>query len=285
MKLLPLTQGYFAQVDDEDYERVSQFTWCAQKVRGKWRAMHQINVIGDWGVIRLHSFVLGITDGKMRVELKDGNALNCQKNNLRTRREPPKRLGVMKLRKLCEHSQRRNLCMVCLDAGTGGGSICEHGRDRSVCKECKGTSICEHGLRRIYCQKCKVLGTGGVSRCEHDRVRANCEECGGFPIMARHMQYGARGRAKKDNVPFTITVQDILEMIGDGKCPVFGTPYKLASRKQCDESATLDKFIPELGYTKDNCAVISWRANDLKRDATAEELLRVTRWMYQQATV
>ena len=29
MKEIPLTQGYVALVDDEDYERVAQFTWHA----------------------------------------------------------------------------------------------------------------------------------------------------------------------------------------------------------------------------------------------------------------
>jgi hypothetical protein len=31
MRKIPLTQGYVALVDDEDYERVSQFNWSAQK--------------------------------------------------------------------------------------------------------------------------------------------------------------------------------------------------------------------------------------------------------------
>ena len=29
MRLIKLTKGYFAQVDDEDFERVSQFKWFA----------------------------------------------------------------------------------------------------------------------------------------------------------------------------------------------------------------------------------------------------------------
>lgn len=34
----------------------------------------------------------------------------------------------------------------------------------------------------------------------------------------------------------------------------------------------MDRIIPELGYTKGNVVVISFRANRLKNDATYEEL-------------
>jgi hypothetical protein len=80
-------------------------------------------------------------------------------------------------------------------------------------------------------------------------------------------------------MPFTITVEDVLGMIGEGKCPVFDTTYPLDSRVMCDESATLDKFIPELGYTKENCTVISRLANLIKSKATANQVRKVSRWM------
>jgi hypothetical protein len=40
----------------------------------------------------------------------------------------------------------------------------------------------------------------------------------------------------------------------------------------------LDRLIPELGYVKGNIAVVSTRANTLKRDATPEELMKVARF-------
>jgi hypothetical protein len=93
----------------------------------------------------------------------------------------------------------------------------------------------------------------------------------------------AKGRAKHRGLSFTITVDDILELIGDGKCPVFNTAYPLDSRQMCDESASLDRFIPSQGYTKENCAVLSMLANNIKTNATAGQVLQVARWMFQQA--
>jgi hypothetical protein len=103
-------------------------------------------------------------------------------------------------------------------------------------------------------------------------------------MLAKALWVSAKYRSKKSRLPFTITVDDILEMIGkDGKCPVFDTAYPLDTRRVCDESATLDKRIPELGYTRENCAVISWLANTIKSKATAGQVLRTAQWMYQQA--
>jgi hypothetical protein len=44
----------------------------------------------------------------------------------------------------------------------------------------------------------------------------------------------------------------------------------------------VDRINPALGYVPGNIAVISWRANNLKRDAAAAELRRIADWMDAQ---
>lgn len=85
MKEIPITQGYFAQVDDEDYE--SMMKW-------KWQIVNRTNTnYAKCGVCRprihlittyrMHRMILGITDPKIQIDHKDGNGLNNQKSNLR----------------------------------------------------------------------------------------------------------------------------------------------------------------------------------------------------------
>ena len=81
----------------------------------------------------------------------------------------------------------------------------------------------------------------------------------------------AKMRAKRAGLPFTITVLDVVGVVVD-TCPLLGLPLIYATGKIYDNSPTLDRKICERGYTKDNIAVISHRANRLKSDASLEEL-------------
>jgi hypothetical protein len=63
-------------------------------------------------------------------------------------------------------------------------------------------------------------------------------------------------------------------------CPVLGIPIAVGnSNGPSPNSPSLDRFIPELGYVRENVRVISWRANRLKSDATLEEIESVARYM------
>lgn len=101
---------------------------------------------------------------------------------------------------------------------------------------------------------------------------------------ARYLYEQAKARAKKSGVAFTITVEDVRAVWPqDGNCPVFGEPlttsaYGTGSRRGF-WSPSLDRINNAWGYTPDNIAIISWRANNLKRDATAAELEQIATWM------
>lgn len=81
MKLIPLTKGYFAQVDDEDYDRVSQFVWHAKKDKKKVYAARNTSREGRRVTERLHQFILQ-TGPEIEIHHKNGDGLDDQKQNL-----------------------------------------------------------------------------------------------------------------------------------------------------------------------------------------------------------
>lgn len=71
MKKIPLTQGKFALVDDEDYERLMQWNWQYHpSSKGVARSLF------------MHEAILGKKEGK-EIDHIDGNPLNNCRANLR----------------------------------------------------------------------------------------------------------------------------------------------------------------------------------------------------------
>lgn len=89
---------------------------------------------------------------------------------------------------------------------------------------------------------------------------------------------GARSRARLNDIPFDIEESDV---IIPEFCPILGIRLEVADTKRTDNSPSLDKIDPNLGYVKGNIQVISWRANNLKRDATRDELHAFAKYFYE----
>src|SRR5690606_2185566 len=85
----------------------------------------------------------------------------------------------------------------------------------------------------------------------------------------------ARWRAKKYGLKFTLSKHDLepVPLV----CPVLGIPLEAGGH--ADTSPSLDRIDPTLGYVQGNVAVISWRANRLKSDATVDELTKIVEYM------
>lgn len=94
-----------------------------------------------------------------------------------------------------------------------------------------------------------------------------------FNYRIKMLVNASKQRARLKGIEHNITVEDVLELYPvDGKCPVFGITLEFGNAGFRDNSPSIDKIDPNLGYTKDNIQIISWRANRLKVDATIEEL-------------
>lgn len=85
MKKIPLTKDLFAQIDDEDYEKVSRHKWCALKGRFTYYACRSSKK--DESIKRvtvlLHRFIVGVTEREVQVDHENGIGTDCQKINLR----------------------------------------------------------------------------------------------------------------------------------------------------------------------------------------------------------
>jgi len=85
MKEIPLTQGKFVLVDDEDYDRFHQDKWkLTHNKRDKtFYASKDVYINGNKTTRKMHRIILGIEDSKIFVDHIDGNGLNNCKENLR----------------------------------------------------------------------------------------------------------------------------------------------------------------------------------------------------------
>ena len=85
MKEITLTKGMVTIVDDEDFDFLYQFKWCAHKGRNTYyAARNSSRKDGPRKLILMHNVIAGdLPPGFVR-DHKDGNGLNNQRNNIRT---------------------------------------------------------------------------------------------------------------------------------------------------------------------------------------------------------
>lgn len=96
----------------------------------------------------------------------------------------------------------------------------------------------------------------------------------------------AKQRAKKQGVPFDLEPSYLKEIGIPEKCPVLGIPLNKSpgdgTGERNDNSPSLDKFIPSLGYVPGNVHIISWRANRMKSDGTPDEWIKIAEWCQKE---
>ncbi len=78
-------------------------------------------------------------------------------------------------------------------------------------------------------------------------------------------------RCRENGIPFSISVEDITL---SESCKYLGIPLTYErGLGRLDNSASIDRVIPELGYVKGNVEIISDKANRMKNNASKEELI------------
>ena len=82
MREILLTQGKKTIVDDEDYEKLNCYKWCAHKMDKHIYAAHSFRIENKWKQIPITHIILNVPKG-MIVDHINGNTLDNRKYNLR----------------------------------------------------------------------------------------------------------------------------------------------------------------------------------------------------------
>lgn len=128
MKLIPLTRGLQAVVDDEDYDYLMQWKWGADSHGYAIRAVYPQGKRGKQVRIRMHRVIAGTPEG-MDTDHIDGNPQNNVRANLRVcstsqncMNRRPRRTGSSRFKGVGWHSSK----------GKWGAYICREGKPQSL---------------------------------------------------------------------------------------------------------------------------------------------------------
>ena len=91
----------------------------------------------------------------------------------------------------------------------------------------------------------------------------------------------AKRRASAADLAFNITSTEMLKILPeDMLCPILGIKMEFGGDR--DNSPSLDRLVPEKGYTLGNVKWVSKLANSVKSDKTPEELRKIADWIEKQ---
>lgn len=125
MKEIPLTQGKVAIVDDEDFEKLNQFRWCAMKHRNTFYASrHSATLNGKRNTIRMHRVIVNADKG-VQVDHKNGLGLDNRKENLRLatnqqnqqNKKYPNKNNKLNVKGVCWHRREKKFrAQICINS-------------------------------------------------------------------------------------------------------------------------------------------------------------------------
>lgn len=126
-------------------------------------------------------------------------------------------------------------------------------------------------------------------------VDNSCPVCCKIARDARHRDDATRGfnisrmryneikrRGTTKGVPVNLSLNEFRQIYDNAPsvCPVLGIPMAACRDAHEDGSASVDRLVPEIGYTTDNIRIISNKANRIKNEGSVEDHLRVASWVW-----
>lgn len=95
----------------------------------------------------------------------------------------------------------------------------------------------------------------------------------------------AKRRAPELGVPFDLDADYLVSIFpNDGLCPALGLPLQWGDKSGRKDSPSLDRIVPEKGYTRGNVRWLSQLANQIKTNATPEQVMAVATYLQKDNT-
>ena len=132
---------------------------------------------------------------------------------------------------------------------------------RYKCKECSAKEFSSYKETNNYLERLERT----------KQKRKDTKEVNPIKVWAHTVFHGAKARSKKLNLEFDITKEWIIQN-APTHCPLLGIELNFASDRSSWDSASIDRIDSNIGYIKSNCKIISFKANRIKSNATADEL-------------
>lgn len=165
------------------------------------------------------------------------------------------------------HSQIRRLAAKANSKNADAGV--SRSASRKNCTKCKQ----EKSLDDFYTNKNVLdLRHSRCKLCSSEAIRTYY-----FTHPVKHMLARACARARNKGLEFALQPEDLEPL--PTHCPVFGIKLTRGNGHQDPAAFSLDRTDNKKGYVRGNVVVMSYLANRLKNDGTAEQHARIAEWM------
>jgi len=160
----------------------------------------------------------------------------------------------------------------------------------SKCQQLKNKSFfCKNKRAKdglfSHCRDCRIIYYKSITTIKKEKIKIRhnirMNERFDNPIEVRKIRLKtlliiSRYRAKKRNLPFDLD-KDWLDKNTPDTCPALGIPLIFNPRygNHSFNCPSIDRIDNSKGYTKDNCVVVSKKANTIKNMSTISELKMV----------